>query len=210
MEKQRKIGLVVALALTTALAVLTTSGPADAAARCGGRGIEVKNTRYVRVYSRVEEFQEKYYYACFVERPRRSLAFHLEEQFSGKEWIGPPVGPAIRGYFMAYGETLCADACTGRVHRLDVRSMRARRIAIGGPTQAVVVRSNGSAAALLATGPTPTLAAGPAGFKVVALGSSGAVDQLDAGAGIDPTSLRLSGSTLTWTNGGQQKSAVLR
>jgi hypothetical protein len=45
-------------------------------------------------------------------------------------------------------------------------------------------------------------------FSVRALNASGSI-LLDRSPGIDPTALRLSGSTLTWLDGGAQSSAML-
>jgi hypothetical protein len=88
------------------------------------------------------------------------------------------------------------DLRTGHVlHRVN---------AVGGFTEQIIVKNDGSAAWITDT------RYGPSEYAVVALGKAGAPRVLAQGPDIAPTSLALGGNTLYWTKGKQAYSTLLQ
>jgi hypothetical protein len=129
------------------------------------------------------------------------------------------VGPAaLAGTVAAYGQTsfgVDTISAVVVVRRLSDGKQLANRPAFDGPlgpefavsVQAVVVKRNGSAGWIVQGG---SIISTQSTTQVVALsqGNERVLDSTPTGV-IDPKSLHLHGSTLTWTHGGAQRSATL-
>jgi hypothetical protein len=95
------------------------------------------------------------------------------------------------------------DLRSGRVlHRVPTGTAGAPHVIGAGFTTAIVVKGDGAVAWIVALGP-------PGEYQIRALDGSGA-RLLASGAGIDPHSLALAGSTVYWTQQGRPSSSALR
>jgi hypothetical protein len=143
---------------------------------------------------------------------------------SGARCVGTPrVGPfALGGPYLVYGEEVCGvDAGSASVTELTVPGFHLRSRASGFPVElgpesytrirSIVVGASGSAAWIISG--RSIIHRGPTQYGVYLLraGPGGAgVGPVDEGTGIDPGSLRLSGTRLSWRDGGRTRIATLR
>lgn len=176
----------------------------------------VAQNRHGLIYRDPASGAEPYLYACTRFR-RRGF---LEED----PWF--PGAVALRGTRLAYGYRRLFDFA-GDEARIDVLALRdipengahrtLRSIAVPeGPMSQLVFTDSLGLAWISCSYPDGGYSAYTVTctkrmiFRVFKADAGADYVQLDRGRAIDPDSLRLRGNTLTWANGRQQKSAVLR
>lgn len=165
-------------------------------------------TKHGRIFSRTTSGGIVRYYGCLYRIGRR---VHLGDDIceGAQDLCDARVRvPALAGRYAAYGDETCdldAYTCTTR---LVVRSLKTgrtkRRISITGDLLYVVVTSAGSVGFL-------TEVIGPEWESTLEIWKAdrGGRKRLDTG-NIGRTSLRLRQSTMSWTKGGQRRTATLR
>jgi hypothetical protein len=149
-------------------------------------------------------------YACLFESPRRR--FHL-----GVDWDDEEINlPALAGPFAGYEAVSCGGLgpCFSTIHVKDLRGVggsdkgsaacdRPPKFGPPGSVGGLVLKDSGSVAwTVQVTDSQPRR-------LVCALDAAGR-RLLDSGAGIDLKSLKLTGSNLTWLNGGVAREATLQ
>jgi len=196
------------------LAFLASCGPSSASStptqgKCGpGNATTLASSPQARVYT-----LHQVVFGCSVARGRSFRLGHGTRSI--RESRAGPV--AIAGDLAAYGlarfgvDTVMADVVVRRLTDGAVlKDLPATKRP--GPQSfqsvgSVVVKTDGAVAWIGSQ--TSIIARGRGGIEVhAASGSSDVV--LDAGSGIDPGSLRLNGSKLTWRRGGVTRHATLR
>lgn len=190
------------------LAALVLAAPAGGApASCGLRGsVTLVSTPQARIFSLPVRFTYetgeydtgKRIYGCLRSTGRRLLI--------AQEVYTASIGDDTRDYRVA-GSVVAFQTGSRDFAGLEVRSLRTGRafpvpgfIALPGFTEDIVLRPTGDAA-WIARSPRSTL--------VVAKRDMDGVRRLATGADIDPRSLRLIGSRLTWTQAGVTHRATL-
>ena len=180
-------------------------------AGCAARGRTLLWTPQARIIKRragpVDEgigVRRRYAYGCFFSRGRPFLLDEDEE--------GQPDSDLrlfrLAGPYAAFAQDACPMGCGYTVNAVDLRNGRNVRSSpagvpgpgspYGGPASDLVLKANSSLAWISAGNPA----------RVFALDSLGR-RQLDSGAGIDPRSLELNGSALTWVKAGAPRSSTL-
>jgi hypothetical protein len=186
----------------------SSTGSIAAATRCGPASAKtLAGNGRVRVY-----VLHQAVYGCSVARARSFRLGHVSRSISESR-VGPV---AVAGDLAAYGLTRFGIDTVGAsvvVRRLtdgtEVKELRATR-AVGAEAfesvGSVVVVATGAVAWI---GTESSFAAGRRrSIEVHAAGADG--DRvLDSGPGVDPTSLRLHGSRLSWVDGGATRHATL-
>ncbi len=206
--------------LSAVILGLLTSGvlPTNAlAGHCRFRGSKtIVNNRAARVFS-IESQDPPVggyaddYYGCLYSRGRRvQLAF---DSFTND-------GDTVAGSFVLSGSLVAfytgegtgtdpMSSLSGNQY-VSVVDLRTRHIVHRADVR-VALSGNGDGVHKVVLAPTGSvawsdvIASGP---EIHALGRSGPV-VLDAGTGVDPNSLRLRGTTLSWIHGGEMKTATL-
>ena len=180
-------------------------------AGCAARGTTLLWTPQARIIKRRAgpidegiEVRRRYAYGCLFSRGR---PFTL-----GEDEEGQPDSDLrlfrLAGPYAAFAQDECPMGCGFSVGAVDLRNGRTVRSSpagVPGPGSPY-----GGAASDLVLKPTSSLAWISAGnpTRVFALDSLGS-RQLDSGAGIDPRSLELNGSTVTWVKAGASRSGAL-
>ena len=185
----------------------SSTGSAPTATRCGPASAKsLAGNGRVRVYVLHEGV-----YGCSAARGRSFRLGNVSRAIA-KARIGPV---AVAGNLAAYGltsfgiDTVRASVVVRRLtDGTEVKELAATH-AVGAESfesiGSVVVFSNSAVAWI---GSEHSIAARRTAIEVHAAGAGG--DRvLDSGAGIDPTSLRLHGSQLSWVDGGATRHATL-
>jgi hypothetical protein len=214
--RQTLIGLVMVVALCCALGTSTASAAPRTCATLKGKRLKGKGTVRVVVQEKeIEGMQEQIAYVCATPKGRAwpvdSPAGLEEAQVSVKasagNWIAFDIGSAIG---IGYAETGKAiNARTGK-------SFRYWSFA-GGPgpeeprddLEAVQLNARGQLA--YAVGVAAKQSEGLTTRKIIGVEPTGKRETLDSAplAQIEPSSLKLRGSTVEWTNAGVARSASL-
>ena len=159
-----------------------------------------------RLVSNVEFFP--YAYACDFETNRRVTL--------GRDWDDEQIDvPRQAGALVAFARVGCGvGSCGASIKVLDLRDGHVVATGAGAPgppfgphlVRDLVLKENGSVAWTVGRG-----SFGDPGYFAQELWVRDGQGErlLDSGAGLDPTSLTLTDSTLTWINGGVVRSATL-
>jgi hypothetical protein len=199
---------VTATALMAAALALALGAPAEARDRCAYKSSKtLRQTSKLRLYTIASDR----FYVCVRANGRR---FRVDDRRSRDvTMLRSTLTSAGSFAAVAYTDYENEDAAGLSVTVVDLRS-GTRRVHIESPGEftvprvlALVLRTNGAAAwvydqASISTGE------GERRREVHAAGT-GAIRTLDAGPGIDPASLALDGSRLSWTNDGAGRSATI-
>lgn len=196
--------------LATAIGAVTVIGVGNGHAarssaeqRCRSGNQTVVATSIVRVFrTRVKDGNLVEYtnYACYLRRPFKVRKLGRWDRFECGVY-----GFVIAGRYVAYDNHRCAG--DGFPCQVVVRDMKSNaRQSSGCPQRPGVMtdlglRSNGSVAWIRQLGGDPE-------YEVWKLDSGGEA-RLDAGMGVDPTSLAVSGARVYWTSGDRPRSAPL-
>jgi len=185
--------------------------PASAGPGCGPAGVRtLAASRLARVYATSAEV-----YGCS-ERTRRTTRLGQSGTCVGSPKV---TAVTVAGESAAYGTEICG-VDTGSsslvVRRLSDGRVLRQFPAISGPIRpesfvsvASVVAKPGGAVAWIAL--AESILTHSSSIEVLAAGSSGTGSRvLDRGRGINPGSLALRGSRLTWSDHGRTRSASLR
>lgn len=135
---------------------------------------------------------------------RSGRTTHLDSWFSCGCSRGDEIGPQVwlRGTVVALNDYSCPPdpllgGCVGGAHTFDLRTRRTLRRANTGTAVSALVLGPGGSFAYVSSG------------GAVAKSDAGGEGVLDAGPGVDPTSLAVAGARVYWTRGGAAQSAVL-
>ena len=224
-QTEWRIGRIAALA-ALALVLLPPVGAGAARDRCAVRGSKTEQrTKQVRVYTTVRRTN---WFACY---RRTGLKTRLDEPRGRTFGDGGGVEDRlylvrVAGPYVAFWQS-GADYPTGveeegggqpqYFSRVSVANAKRGYVGLSHdlededpqPPAGAAPRSTVTDLVLRPTGSVAWVADDEGRRRVDAL-SSGDFRTLDSGTGIDPDSLELQGSTLSWTNGGQEKTATLR
>ena len=170
-----------------------------------------------RVFEQVRLVSRSYYrpyvYACSFDADRRVVI--------GQDYDPNAFGSfALAGQFVAYTRSyICgAGSCPNSLQAIDVLDLRdgslVRKAALLGAfatVHALVVAQSGAMAWTMASDPAWRGEPEPVSVRYDVWAHDGAGQRLlDSGPDLDLKSLRLSGSTVSWTNGGGTRSEELR
>jgi hypothetical protein len=196
---------------TTSIATTSAAGaPArPTATHCGPASAKtLAGNGRVRVYVTHEDV-----YGCSVARGR---SFHLGHGMRAIDQ--PQVGPVtVAGNLAGYGlvsfgvDTVRASVVVRRLtDGAELRNLPALRAVAAESFQSIgsLVLAPGGAVAWI--GAESSIGGRHGHVIEVHAAAAGGDRVLDSGSRIDPASLRLHGSTLTWTNGGTARHAALR
>jgi hypothetical protein len=193
---------------STASSTGLSTGSAPTATRCGPASAKsLAGNGRVRVYVLHEAV-----YGCSAARGHSFRLGHVSRAIA-KARVGPV---AVAGNLAAYGltsfgiDTVRASVVVRRLtDGTEVKELSATH-AVGAEAfesiGSVVVMANGAVAWI---GSEHSIAAGRRTAIEVHAAGAGGDRVLDSGAGIDPTSLRLHGSQLSWVDGGATRHATL-
>jgi hypothetical protein len=135
---------------------------------------------------------------------RSGRTTELDSWFSCGCSRGDETGPQVwlRGTVVALNRFSCPPdpllgGCVGGAHTFDLRTLRTLRRANTGTAVSALVLGPGGAFAYVSSG------------GAVSKSDAGGEGVLDAGPGVDPTSLAIAGARVYWTRGGVAQSALL-
>jgi hypothetical protein len=192
-------------------------GPAAAlAARTSGCGPASGTTltagRHARIYTLPGPFGQTRTYGCLFSSGR-SWSLSPKSRFTRLD----PETVVLRAPWVAYSEA--TNAVDNAVAAIFVRNLRTGRVAqrhpavteVSGPENfssvAQIVLNDTGAVAWI--GEENSITAGGLLLRQVEIGDSAGFSVADQGAGIEPRSLELHGSTLSWIDSGTVRSALL-
>jgi hypothetical protein len=198
------LALIGIAATTCALSVGGAAAATSADRTCRSAYETITANKSVRVFRRRVtdgNLVEYVNYACYLRRPFKVRKLGRWDRFDCGVY-----GFQLAGRYVAYDDFECSgEGFPCQVVVRDMKSGKARRSApCTQPTGVMTdlgLRSNGSVAWIRQLGGDPK-------YEVWKLDSGGEA-RLDAGAGVDPTSLAVSGARFYWTSGDEPRSAPL-
>lgn len=199
------------LLLVSLSVLLACAGSANAARprphpapTCAAKGsTTVALNPQARVYERAQrgDTDQHLLIGCLLRSGRTT---QLDSWFSCGCSRGDETGPQVwlRGTVVALNRYSCPPDpflgnCVGSAHTVDVRTRRTLRRANTGTSVSALVLGPGGAFAYVSSG------------GAVSKSDAGGESVLDAGPGVDPTSLAIAGARVYWTRGGAPQSALL-
>jgi hypothetical protein len=196
-----------------AIATIALAGGVDNAAAkspaCAKKGSKtVVSTHSVRVYSVANRDDGRNLYGCLRSNDRRQL---LTRSFDDGYVTSAGYGHVrVAGRFVAWDESYTDDSCKAdcppdyevTTYTVSVRDLKRRKTqAVDGKVDGRLVVTAGGAIAWTQNDGSEV---------VVDAYDGGGARELDRGAEVGLRSLRLKGSTVSWTNGGESRSAELK
>jgi hypothetical protein len=203
--------LVSALLIAAAAALSAAGADADAAARkpscAAAKSKTVAQNASARVFKITRSSGTTRLYGCLRSSGRRVVLAQAADDIETSTGFDRV---RLNGRFVAWQGTATDLSCkadcppgydpyTWTIERVDLRSRKGRAFSGRAAGQALVVSRKGAVAWVQSTG---------ADTYDVRAGDAAGARTLDSGA-IDPKSLKLAGSTLSWTNAGAPKTAAL-
>jgi hypothetical protein len=185
---------------------------AQAKDRCAYAGAKVvRQTKALRLYSLSPKNAQDRYYICVRSNGRR---FRVDNRGFGDQSLKLTKRFVASGKFVAFALSYYASEDIAGLNIVVLNITTGRRkeylqdidVFTHPAVPSLVLRPTGSAAWMLTM--TPIGSSVVAKREVRRTASNGDA-LLDSGAGIAPSSLRLSGKTLSWTNAGVFKTATL-
>lgn len=195
-----------ALVLSSAPAAAASSRPAAAPAQCAVRGsVTVAQNEQARVYVRSKrgDADQHVLIGCLLRSGQR---VRLDSWFSCDCSRGDESAPQVwlRARIVAINRYSCSPDplspgdCVGGARTVSLRTGETLRRA-----------STGTSVAALVQGPRGSFAYVSSGGAVVKSDTTGETVVLDAGPGVDATSLAAAGARVYWLRGGAPQSALL-